>query len=90
MDDQRLDNLRENLEETREIVERNHEMLQSIERTMFWRKVSSVVYWLLIIGVAVGLFYFLDPYLDRLFDVYSQIVEQLNSVPGVGGEESGS
>ena len=90
MDDKRLDNLREDLQETREIVERNHEMLEGIERTMFWRKVSSIVYWLLIIGVAVGLFYFLDPYLDRLFDAYSQIVEQLNSVPGVGGEESGS
>jgi len=90
MDDQQLDNLRKDLEETREIVERNHEMLEGIERTMFWRKVSSIVYWLLIIGVAVGLFYFLDPYLNRLFDVYSQIVEQLNSVPGVGGEESGS
>jgi len=25
-----------------------------------------------------------------LFDAYSQIVEQLNSVPGVGGEEGGS
>ncbi|PSO45759.1 MAG: hypothetical protein BRC25_01095 [Parcubacteria group bacterium SW_6_46_9] len=90
MDDKRLDNLREDLQETREIVERNHEMLESIQTTMFWRKVSSVVYWLLIIGVAVGLFYFLDPYLDRLFDAYSQIVEKLNSVPGVGGEEGGS
>ena len=90
MDDKRLDNLREDLQETREIVERNHEMLESIQTTMFWRKVSSVVYWLLIIGVAVGLFYFLDPYLDRLFDAYFQIVEKLNSVPGVGGEEGGS
>jgi hypothetical protein len=90
MDDQQLDNLRKDLEETREIVERNHETLQSIERTMFWRKVSSIIYWLLIIGVAVGLFYFLDPYMDRLFETYSQIVEQLNSVPGVGGEEGGS
>jgi hypothetical protein len=90
MDDQNLENLREDIEETREIAERNHEMLESIQNTMFWRKVSSVIYWLLIIGVAVGLFYFLDPYLDRLFEAYSQIVEQLNSVPGVGGEGDGS
>lgn len=88
MDNQQINNLREDLEETREIVERNHEILQSIERTMFWRRVFSIVYWLIIIGVAVGLFYFLDPYIDRLWNAYSQIIEQLNSVPGVG--EGGS
>lgn len=88
MNDQEFDNLRTDLEETREIVERNHEILKSIESTMFWRRVFSIVYWVLIIGIAIGLFYFLDPYIDRLFDTYSQVIEQFNAIPDIGAEST--
>jgi len=89
MNDQDFDNLRNDVEETREIAERNHEMLKSIESTMFWRRVFTIIYWVLILGVAIGLFYFLDPYIDRLFDAYSQLVDQFNSIPDIGGGSAG-
>lgn len=84
MSDIDIKQLRNNLEETREIVERNNELLQSIERTMFWRRVFSIFYWVVIIGIAIGLFYFLEPYADRVLEAYSQLQGQIESLPGVG------
>ncbi len=86
MSDIDLEQLKNNLEETREIVERNNELLQSIERTMFWRRVFTVFYWVVIIGIAIGLFYFLEPYADRVIDAYNQLQGQVETLPGVGGE----
>lgn len=87
MADPDYEQLKSNLEETREIVERNNEMLQSIERSMFWRRIFSIFYWAIIIGIAVGLFYFLEPYVDRVLDAYTQFQGQLESIPGVEGSE---
>lgn len=90
MENRDLEQVKDDLKETREIVERNHEILESIERSMFWRRVFTIVYWTIIIGIAVGLFYFLQPYVDRVFEAYSQFQGQLESIPGIGGSESGA
>jgi ABC-type nitrate/sulfonate/bicarbonate transport system permease component len=87
MSDPDFEQLKNNLEETREIVERNNEMLQSIERSLFWRRIFTIFYWAIIIGIAVGLFYFLEPYVDRVFEAYTQFQGQVESIPGVGGSE---
>lgn len=87
MPDPDYEQLKSNLEETREIVERNNELLQNIESTLFWRRVFSVVYWVVIIGFAVGVFYFLEPYVDRIWDAYGNLQGQLESLPGVGSSQ---
>lgn len=85
MNDIDLQQLKQKLEETREITERNHELLKKIERSMFWRRVFSIIYWVIIIGVAVGAFYFVQPYIDRVIDAYADFQGQFESLPGVGG-----
>lgn len=86
MNDNDLQNLKQNIEEVREITERNHEMLKSIERSLFWKRVMSIIYWVIIIGVAVGAFYFLQPYIDRVLDVYGQVQKGLNAIPSAAGK----
>lgn len=87
MPDLDYEQLKSNLEETREIVERNNELLKNIESTLFWRRVFSILYWVVIIGFAVGVFYFLEPYVDRVMDAYGNLQGQLEGLPSVGSSQ---
>jgi hypothetical protein len=58
------------LEETFVLEKENNKMLHSMKRSMFWARVMSVLYWILIIGISVGAFYFLQPYVDQVVKTY--------------------
>jgi high-affinity Fe2+/Pb2+ permease len=86
MDDERINRLEEKLEETREIVERNNEKINQAYN-MLWRgRMFQIVYYLLIVGVAIGAFYFLEPYIDNAVEVYGQLQERINSFPLLDSE----
>ena len=61
------------LEETLELEQENNKILHSMKRSMTWARVMSVVYWLIIIGISVGAFYFIQPYFDRVLSLYNSI-----------------
>jgi len=61
------------LEETLELEQENNKILHSMKRSMTWTRVMSVVYWLIIIGISVGAFYFVQPYFDKVFSLYNSI-----------------
>lgn len=54
------------LERTYKITEENNEILKSIRRISRFGAALKIFYWLLIIGLSVGAFYFLQPYIDFL------------------------
>ena len=86
MDDERINRLEEKLEETREIVERNNETINQAYN-MLWRgRMFQVVYYILIVGIAIGAFYFLEPYIDNAVEVYGQLQERINSLPLLDSE----
>jgi hypothetical protein len=58
------------LEETLELEQENNEILHSMKRSMTWARVMSVVYWLIIIGISIGAFYFIQPYIDQVVKTY--------------------
>ena len=58
------------LEETFRLAQDNNDMLRSLKRSMFWSRIMRAIYWVFIIGSAVGAFYLLQPYIDELIDVY--------------------
>jgi len=54
------------LRETRVLAERNHELLEKVHRYIVLSRIFRIVYWVVIIGIAIGAFYFLEPYLETL------------------------
>jgi|AntRauTorckE6833_2_1112554.scaffolds.fasta_scaffold05151_5 hypothetical protein len=66
MEDKEFKNMERQLRETRALTERNNEILQKVHRSMVWSRVLWIFYWVIIVGVAVGAFYFLEPYWDTL------------------------
>jgi len=58
------------LEDTFVLAKENNKMLHSVMRYMRISRMMSIIYWVLIIGSAVGAYYFIQPYVDQLIGIY--------------------
>lgn len=67
------------LEETFRLAQNNNDMLRSMKRSIMWGHITRTIYWVFIIGSAVGAFYLLQPYINQLKDVYDGASGILNS-----------
>lgn len=61
------------LERTYKMAEENNKILRSIRRSTRWSIFMKVFYWVIIIGGAYGAYHFLQPYVNTITDLYSQI-----------------
>jgi len=59
------------LEETLAMTQENNQILKELRRSMRIARVVSILYWVLIVGSAVGAFYFIQPVMDDLMGAYS-------------------
>jgi hypothetical protein len=64
---------KEMLKKTLELAGEYNKMLHSIRRNMFWGRVTSTVYWIIIIGAAVGVYYYIDPYINSAISAYGNM-----------------
>jgi len=61
------------LEETLQLAQENNKMLHSMRRSLRWSRIMSIMYWVLIIGISIGAFYFLQPYVDQVVKMYGSV-----------------
>ena len=59
------------LEEILKTTKENQEKINKVLSFQKWSQITRVFYWLILIGVSVGAFYFTKPYLNSLLSVYS-------------------
>jgi hypothetical protein len=71
---------REMLKKALELAQENNEMLHGIRRNMFWGRVARTVYWIVIIGAAVGIYYYITPYIDSAVNAYGNVKIDLKSL----------
>ncbi len=57
------------LEKVSDQVNENNKILRSMRRSQRVGVVLRVFYWLLIIGLSLGAFYFIQPYIDMLKNI---------------------
>jgi hypothetical protein len=53
------------------LAEENNDILRSIQRSLRFSRLMSVIYWVFIIGSAVGAYYLVQPYLEAITGAYS-------------------
>lgn len=76
-----MDNeLRELLLNNLEIAKNNEVMLQKVLRYHRIGVFINVAKWVIIIGSAIGAFYFLQPFLDTLYGTYQTLINSTTSV----------
>ena len=78
------------LEETHELAEENNKILKGIRSSNRWSMFFRFFYWIIIIGISVGAFYYVQPYVDSLMQVYKTVQTDLgtiktitNKLPGI-------
>jgi hypothetical protein len=62
---------KELLERSVELGEENNEILRAMRRSQRIGSIMRVIYWIFIIGSAVGAYYIIQPYIDSLVGIYS-------------------
>jgi predicted MFS family arabinose efflux permease len=66
------------LERTAALAAENNKILRSIRRSNRWSAVMRVIYWVLIIGVSFGAYYYIQPWITNMIGV----LDKANSIEG--------
>lgn len=66
------------LRETFELARKNNDILTKLHRASVWGRAVKTIYWVLLLGITIGAFYFLQPYVDQLQSLYGQVLETKN------------
>ena len=53
-----------------ELEQKNNKILSSIQKSLFWSKVFRTIYWVIIVAVSVGAYYYIQPYIDGAIQTY--------------------
>ncbi len=61
------------LQNTLALTEENNKMLHKIRSVQKRDAIWQTLKYILIIGIALGAFYFLDPYLNKIIDLYNSV-----------------
>lgn len=59
-------------------------MLAKMRRSAMWSAAFRVLYWVLIIGISVGAYVYVQPYLDLLAKQFDSVKSALGSLNGGG------
>jgi len=73
-----VDDERKMLKKILTTVEENNRVVRNLQRSMRWGRFFSILYWVIILGAMFGAYYFAQPFIDQLREVYS-------GVPNLGG-----
>ncbi|MCI0619915.1 hypothetical protein L0Y40_02675 [Candidatus Wolfebacteria bacterium] len=79
------------IEEIAGLTRENNTLLKKIHRGALWGRVWRIIYWVIILGVAFGALYFLQPYVEQVRALYRtvQTVQEQAGIflPGFGNTE---
>ena len=70
------------LERTHKLAEENNEILRGIRRSNRISVIFRVAYWVIILAISFGAFYFIQPYIESLTGAYGQIQQEYGSTQG--------
>lgn len=70
---------KEMLKKTLELSQENNKMLHSIKRSILRGRIFQIIYWLIIIGAAIGAYYYVEPYIDTAVGAYGNVKGDLKS-----------
>lgn len=71
---------KELLERTLIISEENNKILKGMRRAGRFATAFRIFYWLVIIGLGFGAYYFIEPYVDQFNSVYSQFNDTVKNI----------
>jgi hypothetical protein len=71
------------LQKTYDLAKENNHMLKGLRNSHRWSMFFNFTKWVIIVGASVGVFYFLQPYVDKMMNVYNDIQSSIGNVKTV-------
>ena len=72
------------------MVKDTNKRVRKLERRAKWATVTSIIKWIVYIAIAVGSYYYIQPYINNLQEMYSQVQETTSSINGFNQNASES
>ena len=69
------------LREIKALVTENNKILRRMQTAARWARFFNILYWVVIIGIALGSFYYIQPYFKKILDFYNAINKTLSGLP---------
>lgn len=70
---------RELLRRSISLAEENNDILRSIRQSMRLARLMSLIYWMFIIGSAIGAYYYAQPYIQQFTGLYNSAQNDLST-----------
>ncbi len=74
------------LDELLVLTGENNKMLHKMRKAQQRANVTRILYWIVIIGLALGATYYIKPYINQVLSIYSEGASSLNTVQDLGGK----
>lgn len=81
--------MKQKIDELFELTKENNKILRKLRSSQRWASITRLLYWLVIIGLSVGAYYYVEPYLKQMMNVYSQGVTTLDKIQNFGSSLPG-
>jgi hypothetical protein len=81
--------LKELLQKDLDASQESLSILKKMRRAQVLSGVGTFFKWVLIIGVSFGAFYYTQPYLNKVLDMYSQLSSTVKEVQKAGAKVNG-
>jgi hypothetical protein len=78
------EDLKNMVQETLNIARENNNLLKKMRRSQRWGNISRIVYWLILIGISVGAFYYIQPYLEKAYSLYTEGLSDYTGLKDAG------
>ena len=69
-----------------DLVKENNKMLRKIRRGQKRSQIVRIAYWLIIIGISVGAYYYIQPYINMLQDFTGEARDTLDNIKNIQNE----
>lgn len=66
--------------EIRHTVEENNRLLHELVRAKRWGNFISLAKWVIVIGAALGVYYYFQPMIDQTFKLYQEILAGADTI----------
>ncbi len=70
MEDQELQHL---LHENLRLAKENNRILVKLQKFQRFQKNTKILYWIIIVAIGLGAYYYVKPYIDNVYDIYNTV-----------------
>lgn len=68
------------IEKNLALTEENNKLLRKMQRRARWGTITHIIYWIIILGITFGSYYYIQPYLNQALSAYSSLQKNVNGL----------